>query len=131
MIVYSTPERRQKRMKDSAKVAPVPPVPVPLNLVSAVFDHEQLTIALGFDRAINVDNMDVLRVQVDDGVFTHTVYRGNASPDLIDATTVRLNLIAVDASQGDAVLVNASDDNNIVAVNDGVHWLGVSGYPAN
>ena len=129
-----------KRVRKSSRILvedvvatppPVPPVPVPLNLTYAAYDGIALTIALSFDRAIDIFNFDVSRVQVDDGVFTHAVYRGNGVATLVDAVTVQFGLAQIDVSQGDAVLVSAFDDNNIVAVDDGVHWLGVSDFPAN
>ena len=129
MIVYSTPERRQKRMKDSAKVAPAPPVPVPLNLVSAAWDSENLYVDLVFERAINIDRVLVYQVQVDDGSITHLIYQGAGAVSRVDDVTVRLNLVQVGESTGSTVLLNAADDTNIIAQDDGTPWLGVSNYP--
>ena len=129
-----------KRVRKSSRVLvedvvatppPVPPVPVPLNLTYAAYDGIALTIALSFDRAIDILNLDVSRVQVNDGVFTHTLYCGIGLAVLPDANTVQFGLTQIDVSQGDAVLVSAADDNNIAATDDGALWLGVSDFPAN
>ena len=135
MMTDTPPKRVRKSSRvleqDVVVVPTPPPVPVPLNLTYAAYDGIGLTIALSFDRAIDILNLDVSRVQVNDGVFTHSVYRGNGVANLIDANTVQFGLAQIDVSQGDTVLVSAFDDNNIVAADDGVHWLGVSDYPAN
>jgi hypothetical protein len=99
---------------------------VPLTLVSAAYDKDAPCVDLAFDRAIDIDAMDVTQVIVDDDVFTGSRLVGFETAVLINATTVRVPLNPIDGAMFPDIHLTVGLGNGIVAVDDGGTWGGVS-----
>ena len=120
IIPPSKPFRKNKK-----RLAIGTPGPVPLVLVSAGYSSNVLT--LQFDRPVNIDLIDLSQFTVDDGVVGHTVLGDGFHPQQPDPVTVLFDVSEQEAYDGSQVLLNASADTGIVAVDDGGTWAGVSG----
>jgi hypothetical protein len=99
---------------------------VPLTLVSAAYDNDSVTLTLTFDRAIDIDAIDVTQVVVDDDVFTGSRLVGFESAVLVNATTVRVPLNPIDGAMHPDIHLTVEPGNGIVAVDDGGTWSGVT-----
>src|SRR5262245_54525319 len=83
------------------------------------------TLALTFDRAINIAAMDVTQVLVSDGEQGF-LYQGFGEPELLSPTNVSMALVSIDSVEDAKVRLTASADTGIAAVDDGSPWEGVS-----
>jgi hypothetical protein len=115
-------KQRMHHKRRSAAVATVPP----LVLASAVYDPDEQTLVLGFDRAVNIAAFDGTQVVVQDGQFNAQTFDGEGGASLLDASTVRISLGVTGAYGGEGVTMNASGASGIVASDDGGTWSGVT-----
>ncbi len=114
------PRRRRRRARRSQ--AATPPV-VALTLVSATFNTDDgAVVTLVFDRAVSIAAANAGAFGVIDG--PGMTFFGGSFVALVDPVTVRVEFSADDSAEGPDVLLNASDANGIVAVDDGAAWSG-------
>jgi hypothetical protein len=106
--------------------AAAPPTPAALVLAAAVYDKDAPFVDLAFDRAIDIDAMDVTQVLVDDDTFTGSRLVGFETPVLVAATTVRVPLNPIDGAMHPDIHLTTTGGTGIVAVDDGGTWAGVS-----
>jgi hypothetical protein len=125
MLSVSPPEFRRHR-RHRAKRKTGPPGPVALTLVSASFDSGTHFLTLTFDRAIDIGEVATDQIAVADGANT-TQYVGDPDGAGAGDATMTLLMDATGAAAGGQVLLTASADTNIVAVDDGGTWDGVTG----
>ena len=117
----------RRRPRPRAQFGP-PPV-APLTLVEAEFDNGGAPLPfarLRFDRAIDIDSIDVEQVTVDDGLGSGLRYRGTGTATLVDAQTVRIDMADYDLWFVPTVTLSATNATGIVATDDGAAWAGVS-----
>jgi hypothetical protein len=116
------PRRRHHRFKPRAATqAP----PAALTLTAAAYDKDVPFVDLAFDRAIDIDAIDVTQIIVDDDVFTGSRLVGFETAVLINATTVRVPLNPIDGAMHPDIHLTVGAGNGIVAVDDGGMWAGV------
>jgi hypothetical protein len=82
-------------------------------------------VELTFDRAIDITNIDVEQVEVDDPV-SGLLWTGTGEPLATGANSVRIELADTGASASGSVVLNASAETGIVAVDDGGTWAGAT-----
>jgi hypothetical protein len=123
--------RRRRGRARRNETAPIPPPPAPLALLGAVYSDEPpaATLTLVFDRPINIAALVGTAIVVDDGAQTYLLYNATGGAELLDPTTVKLTLIAVDSPIGGSILLSATGLSGIVAADDGGTWLGVTNLP--
>ena len=113
---------RRQRGRTSA------PAPVgPLTLVSASYSPD-VAVELTFSRAVEIGAIDVSAIVVDDGPITGTRYAGDGTATLVSPTKVLVPLVVVGGSTQDAIVLDASAGNGIVASGDGAAWAGVTNF---
>src|SRR5579864_5844668 len=118
LILPPVPYRRRRRVKAS----PTPPAGVALVLVSAEYNESDGTLALQFDRAINIAALNGAAITVHDGSSDDTTYNGVSAASLTDPKTVLLTLVPVGSYGVDEVTMTVTALSGIVAVNDGGTW---------
>lgn len=118
-VARPTPRRRKRR-----GVGSLPPVVVPLTLVSASYEVGT-SVTLTFDRAVVVDGSDPSQVVVDDGGQTGQQWLG-AGATLDGPATVVVSLVEGSATPAFATLLNATAATGFVAADDGGTWAGVT-----
>jgi len=122
IIPAKTRVRRKRR-----EAPPVsPPAPVALTLVSAAFNPDSPGIVLTFDRAINIDAIAPDQFQVNDDVFTGSLFVGDPDGAGVGGATLSLLMDVAGVASGGQVLLSVSAANGIVAVNDGGTWAGIT-----
>ena len=110
--------RRPLRRKRVAAAAP-------LVLVAAGFDDATETVALAFDRAVDVSAIDPAQVSVSDAAGTGWAYVGSGVASQPTPATVVLTLAQAGSAEGPTVL-SASATTGIVAADDGGAWAGAT-----
>jgi hypothetical protein len=113
----ATPRRHRKRNNRAS-------APAALTLVAATYDKDAPFVDLAFDRAIDIDAMDVTQIIVDDDVFTGSRLVGFETAVLVNPTTVRVPLNPIDGAMHPDIHLTASAASGIVAVDDGGTWAG-------
>jgi hypothetical protein len=108
------------------KTRSAPPAPPALALVSASYDHDEQTLTLQFDRAVDVAGFDGTQVTVVDGEFNTQTFDGEAGATLLDPTTVRVALAVTGSYEGAGVKMTATGASGIVAMDDGGTWAGAT-----
>jgi hypothetical protein len=116
--------RRGARKARRVRATPTPPV-APLALVSATFDDVTTTVALAFDRAVDVSGIDAGQVSVNDAAATGFVWVGASVDAQPTPESVVLGMAAAGSAEGPTVL-NATSATGVVAVGDGGTWAGVT-----
>ncbi|MGB7158953.1 MAG: hypothetical protein WBD40_12850 [Tepidisphaeraceae bacterium] len=125
MLLPAPPLRLRKPRANPFRVPKAPPAPPgPLVLVAAEYDNDGAWIDLAFDRAIEIDAMDVTLVVVDDDTYRGLTLAGFGTPVLVTPTTVRVVLDEVGGATQADVHLTAGAGNGIVAVDDGAAWAG-------
>jgi hypothetical protein len=105
-----------------------PPPPVPLTLISAVFDENEALLTLQFDRAVDISAFVGAAIGVKDGIFNMGQYQG-LSASLIGPASVQITLDTVGSYFESNQLMSATPTTGIVAVDDGGTWPGVTDLP--
>jgi hypothetical protein len=119
-LVPLIPFRIRRRRRPAAR-APVEA----LTLVAAAYDPGA-AVELTFDRAIDVDAMDVSAVTVWDGPAGFQ-YGGADVPALVSPDTVRVAVVGVAEWTGTGVTMTVTAASGIVSAVGGLTWAGVSG----
>jgi hypothetical protein len=120
--IFLPAKRRIGRKRKAA--AATSAAPVALTLVGATYDKDAPCVDLAFDRAIDIDAIDVTQVIVDDDVFTGSRLVGFETAVLVNATTVRVPLNPIDGAMHPDIHLTVSAASGIVAVDDGGTWDG-------
>jgi hypothetical protein len=102
------------------------PRAVALSLLSATYDADAPGLFLTFDRAIDLAGIDVASFTVDDGVNGYHMI-GSGAPEVVSPVQVLVYVVFVEAYSGPDVLMTATADNGIIALDDGGKWTGASG----
>ena len=115
--------RRRRRQGVSS-----PPAPAALTLLEAEFTYVGPggALRLEFDRAINLDAFDPSQITVNDNAGSGWQYGGTGVVDTPDAQTVVVEMGPTTPGVGFINTVSATGATNIVAVDDGAPWPGVT-----
>ena len=113
--------------KHPGKRQPVRPASAvaPLVLVWATYEPDGPAINLRFDRAIDIDGIDVTQFTVLDGTEIGCRWTGYASTR-IDVDWVQVQLLRGADYSGPDVVMTAGPGNGIIASDDGAAWEGVT-----
>jgi hypothetical protein len=125
MLLPVTPLVYRKRKNPPRPRRKTVAPPAALTLVAAAYDKNAPFVDLAFDRAIDIDAIDVTQIIVDDDIFTGSRLVGFESAVLVNATTVRLPLNPIDGSMHPDIHLTVGPASGIVAVDDGGTWAGV------
>lgn len=102
--------------------------PVALTLVAATYTSTGPQVTLTFDRAINIDNLGPSQLLVSDAPDTGQDLVGSSILSQPNAQSVSIGLTPIGPASG-PLLLQATDNTGIVAVNDGGTWAGVMDLP--
>jgi hypothetical protein len=85
-----------------------------------------MVLRLTFDRAVDIDAIDVTQFEVFDGVNFGFQYVGTEPATLVDPVTVEINLNGVTEYAEPNTILDATAANGIVASGDGAEWAGAA-----
>jgi hypothetical protein len=107
------------RRRDASSTVVGPPT-----LVGATYDQSLSTLTLAFDRAADLAGFAPGQVSVIDGPNAQLFQASSAT--LIAPAIVLVDLFQVDSASGDAVLLDATPANGIVAADNAEAWGGAT-----
>lgn len=123
LVISPTIYKKRRRWKESA--GPVPPAA--LVLVSASFvAGTHPSVALVFDREVDVSGFNTNSIFVDNAVTTHQHYRGSSVLVIVGSGSISVRLTSIGSATGTGVTMNASANNGIIAADDGGTWAGAT-----
>ena len=133
MLLPPTPLKFRKPATRGRGVrfGPPPPLPVPLELMSAEFHIVGATkhVTIYFDRAIDIAGLAGAQISVQDGSTTHRQYLATGTAVMVNDTGVDIVLVDNGAFAPDDFMMSATGSTGIVAVDDGGTWEGVLNLP--
>jgi hypothetical protein len=125
--MLSAPITKTKTRRIAEKRSAAPPAPpLTLVLVAASYDPDGLELFLMFDRAVDISAIDLAAFGVVDGLNGRRLAASGVAA-YTDPTQPVLLLSVIGDYLGADTLLNVSEGNGIVAVDDGGSWAGASG----
>ena len=130
MLLPIPPQFRRRRSRP--KAAAGVPAPAPLALVAASYTPSEggsdPLLTLQFSRPIDASGFIIEAFLVRDTEASFQYYVPS-SWGMNDPQTVEFTLLATEPASGSGVILNVTEGNGIVAVDDGEPWAGVSELP--
>ena len=111
-----------RRRRSGIQFAP-PPVTT-LQLIAATYDPD-VSVRLVFNNPIDIAYMQAKNIKVNDGEFEGKVYQGKGLGDLVNPTTVDIELDQTSGDLATGVHLSADPASGIKTIDGEESWAGV------